>query len=293
MKTKRIYQNGTSVDERRRLFAKYDDKYFNLFLSNYKWTGIKREAGDFIMRRLWDTGILCAYRIPVIDEVGFTTFSELTKDQYWYPATVTLINQNGVSEKIIPNGIKIVNKDVVLCYALRTFTPYRNWIENQISKIVDVEMTITSNLFALKNPLLIPITPEQHDKAQDTIDRIRNDEPTIFTDIDPAQIKAISGVTDHLEELYNYKVQLENELLTYMGIDNIGNVEKKERLIKDEANSNNALINDFGDNVLRNLSEFCELVKSVLGFDISVESTGLPAEESSVNETEDKEDDKD
>ena len=40
----------------------------------------------------------------------------------------------------------------------------------------------------------------------------------------------------------DYKKEIWNEALTFLGINNIA-LEKKERLIKDEANSNNELIN--------------------------------------------------
>ena len=39
-----------------------------------------------------------------------------------------------------------------------------------------------------------------------------------------------------------YKKEIWNEALTYLGINNI-NVEKKERLVKEEASSNNEMIN--------------------------------------------------
>lgn len=292
-KIRRIYQPNPASVERKQLFARYDDKYFNLWLSNYKWTGIDRQAADFVMRRLWDTGIVACYSLPIIKEPAFTTFSEQTRDQYWYPATGHLINQNGQPETVIPSSkLMTVDKDVVLLYALRTFTPFRFYVEKMIEKIVEVEMVIRTNLYALRNPLLIPVSPEEHDRAQDTINRINNDEPTIFTDIDPTNIKTIIGIPNNIAAFYQYKTQLENELLTYMGIDNIGTVEKKERLVTDEANSNNAIINDYGDDVLRNLTEFCDKAKEVLGFDISVESTGAPAEAMQEEQQGGTEDDK-
>lgn len=75
----------------------------------------------------------------------------------------------------------------------------------------------------------------------------RGNRPFIFGDKDQMNnmdfIKAIKTdaplVFDKLQE---YKKQIWNEALTYLGINNVM-IEKSERLITDEANSNNELIN--------------------------------------------------
>ena len=54
-------------------------------------------------------------------------------------------------------------------------------------------------------------------------------------------------------------------------------VEKKERLITDEANSNNQLINDSSDCFLDSLKNFCDEINTVLDYNISVEANSSPA----------------
>ena len=57
-----------------------------------------------------------------------------------------------------------------------------------------------------------------------------------------------------------------------MGIDNVG-IDKRERLITDEANANNDVINDNSNCFLTELQTFCKNIKDVLNYDISVRST--------------------
>ena len=77
--------------------------------------------------------------------------------------------------------------------------------------------------------------------------------------------------------------------MTFLGINNVS-IEKKERLITDEANSNNQLINDCSECFLDTLREFCENVSNILGFPLSVEATSSPDSNEEIMEEEYNED---
>ena len=68
-----------------------------------------------------------------------------------------------------------------------------------------------------------------------------------------------------------YKEKLENEVLTFLGVNNTGDTEKKEHLITDEVNANNFEIEQYADCVYDCLTEFCDRVKAVLDFDLRIE----------------------
>ena len=105
----------------------------------------------------------------------------------------------------------------------------------------------------------------------------------------PPYSDRMSRYTAHIDKLYTQKTNLENELNTFLGIDNIGNVEKKERLIKDEANSNNDIINDYSDSIGSNLEEGFKSVEKVLGYKVTIEPTSSPAQ--AVDEKKDPKED--
>ena len=71
-------------------------------------------------------------------------------------------------------------------------------------------------------------------------------QPVITVDknlMDSNELKAINTESPFVaDKLMDYKKEIMNEALTYLGINNIM-LEKKERLVQDEANSNNELIN--------------------------------------------------
>lgn len=47
------------------------NKYYALYRSNFKWNNIDYRQEDFIMRKFWADGTVCAFKIPNIDEIGF------------------------------------------------------------------------------------------------------------------------------------------------------------------------------------------------------------------------------
>ena len=68
--------------------------------------------------------------------------------------------------------------------------------------------------------------------------------PFIFTykDFDPNNIKALQTQAPYVADvLFNAKKEIWNEALTFLGVNNLS--EKRERLISDETNTNNELIN--------------------------------------------------
>ena len=77
-------------------------------------------------------------------------------------------------------------------------------------------------------------------------EKYEGNEPAVF--VDKKQLGELAFRTIKTEAPYivdkimEYKKEIWNEALTYLGINNI-NVEKKERLISGEAESNNELIN--------------------------------------------------
>lgn len=282
----------------------YLTKYFNLFMGAYKFTGITPQQENYILRKMWSEGKIASFVVEGTklekDEVptnvnqypngviAFCPFAPFMFDIYDYPIQVNLVNVRGA--KFIPTKPQIVNKDVVIGYAQKSKKSVCSVVEFFLQKIVDVEMTIRVQLKSHKAPWLISCTPENESKLKALFDKIDNDEEVLY--LSASEIEALktlqNGNAYIIDKLYSYKQALENELLTYLGIDNIGIMEKKEHLITDEINSNNDLINDHSDNFLTCLRNFCNRIKEVFGIEISVEATSSPV---SANRQESEDDD--
>lgn len=299
MRSKTYFNKQSAIDARKQLYYKYMEKYFNLWLSSWQWPELTREQREYIMRRFWAEGQVAAFDIigktktflgsvtPTDTALtfqkdtaflGFAPFAAVGYDMYNFPTRVQLINSRGVP--YVPNQIQVNNEDVVLGFAQHSRQPVKAIVEIDVNRIVDVDMTIRTNLIAQKMPFAIEVTPESQQHAEELMASILGDEPAFYINVkETDSLKPVTTMTPYIiDKLYTYKQNLENELNTFLGIDNIGGVEKKERLVTDEAQSNDNIINDFSDSIGDNLKEFCSYVKSVLGYEISVKPTNSPKE---------------
>ena len=255
----------------------YRNKYYNLYRAQFKWTGLNYRQEDYIMRRFWQNGTVAAFKIKNLEELGFAPWTLNSWDMYNLPETVTLINEH--ASPLIPATVQTVDKDVCLGYIQRNKKGIAMIVEWYIDRIAQVEMVINTNLELHKMPFLIPIDKENEAIARDTVQRILNNELVLFIEgADPTLFKAVVTEAPYIiDKLCDYKTTLENELKTYLGIDNNG-VEKQEQLQMSEVNANNDEIMDSEGSFMDSLNEWCDNIKETLGITISVETTSKPVE---------------
>ena len=299
----------------------YENKYFGLFLNAYKFTNLSKNQERYLLKSLWANGTICAFilegtkqdpslkqlltnssvnTIAVGEEnpngvlclVPYATAKYNVEDA---PSVVSYINVRGAT--FIPKGMKKVNVDCVIGWAHSSHAPIRSLVMYYIDRIVDVENTIEMNLFVHKLPRLVVCSPEDKSRVEDLMEKIERGEKKLF--LDANDVQAIKNVLDSgsntsyiIDKLYQYKQNLENELLTFLGINNVA-FEKKERLITDEAQSNDQLINDSSDCFLDSLKAFCEEVSSILDYPMEVEAKSSPASNENQMEEEYNEDEED
>lgn len=294
----------------------YENKYFGLFLNAYKFDNLTRSQRRYLLKKLWQNGTACVFVLagtqqePSLKSLltnktkdtialgndspnGLLVITPYATTQYNIedePSVVQIVNIRGA--QFLPTKPQVVNKDVVICWAHSSHAPIRSLVMYYIDKIVDVENTINMNLFVHKLPRLVVCSPEDKSRVEDLMEAIERGEKKLFLDANDVQaiknvLESGSNTSYIIDKLYQYKQNLENELLTFLGINNVS-VEKKERLITDEANSNNQLINDCSECFLDTLQEFCENVSNILNYPLSVEATSSPAtNEEYTNEEED------
>lgn len=265
---KKIYGDRSVNEERIAIRSMYDEKYFNLFLNSRECDGLTREQAEYTLRKFWGNGTIACFNIENLDLIGFAPFVAIDYDMYNFPIHVNLINEKG--SPFIPNKVMLNNEDVVLGWALHSRTPIYTIVNNYLDRITDVEMAIRMNVKAHKIPLAIAVSDDSETDAKTLNDNIESDEYKFFIKSGRENMltAVMSGAPFLLDKLHAYKVSLENELLTFLGINNIA-MEKKERLITDEAEGNNELIENYALIIDECLDEFSKQIKKVLGFNVS------------------------
>lgn len=117
-----------------------------------------------------------------------------------------------------------------------------------VDDIADVRETIRQQVFNQKTPLLaVSGDTKMRNKLKNLIVDIGENAKAIFIDADlGAAIKALDfNAPFNITELHSYLKTIENEILEYIGIDNTDAPMKKERLLVDEVEGNDEIINYF------------------------------------------------
>lgn len=249
----------------------YLNKYYNLFMNSMEWDGLEPEEEDYIMRQFWSKGTVAAWDFTAIDNLGLAPYSVQGYGYLDVPTTVQLINTRNVPG--FPTKKLTVNKDVVLGYFQRNHKPVQNIVEYYIDRMSQVDMVINTNLELSKLPYVIACDEIDRANANTIINKILNNELVVFATMQELnQVKALANGNNYIiDKLYAYKNNLECELLTYLGLDN--SQIDSDKLAVDQINSNNQLINSNAEGYEKELNKFCDKIREILGYDISVKKT--------------------
>ena len=113
-------------------------------------------------------------------------------------------------------------------------------------RLYEAQRTCDTNIKAQKTPVMITVNEKQRLLMENLYNQYDGNQPFIFGDKDQLagdELKCINTYAPYVvDKVTDYKKEIWNEALTFLGINNIM-LEKKERLVSDEANSNNELIN--------------------------------------------------
>lgn len=166
--------------------------------------------------------------------------------------------------------------------------PTRDYIHHYALKIAEAERTADVNVRACKTPMIFSGADEKTILSFKTaFNKIDGNVPVIFLDrtFTPDSIKSLdTGAKFIASDVTEYKHTLENELLTFLGVNN-NPIQKKERVITDEANANNDLISNFAEVQLSCRKKAVEEINNMYGLNIKV-SMRVDGEEKNNDDTE-------
>lgn len=276
LKLRGIEESG--ILHRQEIYNYYYLRYFNLFMNHWKIKGLTDEENNYIFRRFWMDGKVACYKVKNTETeelpyglLVFTPYAPIKFNLYDYPLEVTLINKRGI--KGIPATPQRVDKDVVLGYSQHSKSPVFRQVEFFIKRIVDIEMVLRMNLKVQKMPWIVGVTPENQRKMRELWNKLEEDDASLFVDIEDAQnLKAlVSGANYNLDKLYQLKQAYENELRGFIGINNVGVMEKHEHMIQDEIAVANGATNYSSDCFRDVIEQFIQRIKYVFGASLELE----------------------
>lgn len=234
-----IFERYKAKDLNALTIADYYDRLRSLALSVFEWGGLPEScSARYLEQSLFSYGNALFVNDPTL---GFLTVK-------CNPSGAFNIYDEAVSYRAY--GINYSEEfDRKECVYIRN-----NYLEKPTditvmlfaSRLAEAERTIDVNIKAQKTPRLIRGT----DKILNTLKNIWLDydgnEPVIVigkqVDMDSFKVEDLTApfVADKVQ---TYKREIWNECMTFLGINNNPNDQKKERMIVDEINANNDLIN--------------------------------------------------
>lgn len=140
------------------------------------------------------------------------------------------------------------------------------------NKLYEAERTIDVNIKSVKTPVVFACDDKDSLSFKRLFQQVDGNTPAIFADkgLNLDSIGAYkTGVTFLCNDLMDYKKSVENEMLTFLGFDNLA-VDKKERVNLSEANSNNQITETFSELQLMSRQLACERINEMFGLSLSV-----------------------
>ena len=169
---------------------------------------------------------------------------------------------------------KTLNEDnSVVIYNNYLRIPSCYTVDHYASILSDLEQSIVVNCKAQKTPVAILCNENERLTMQNLYEQYDGNYPFIFgqKELNVKDVKAITtGAPMVADKLYQIKMQVWNEALTYLGISNIS-YQKKERLVSDEVvrNMGGTMASRYTRLEMRR--QACEKIKDMFGVDISVD----------------------
>ena len=196
---------------------------------------LKDKNYGFINTKVADNGDLNIYHLPT--KLNCYSFNYQT-----YRTTYTGID--GLTEE---QRKAYENYHAILVQNNWDREPTSLFMELFAYRLYAAERTCDTNINAQKTPVMILVDEKQRFLMENLYSQYDGNRPFIFGDKKQLEgtnlIQAINTQAPFVaDKIMDYKKEIWNEALTFLGINNIM-IDKKERLVSDEANSNNEVIN--------------------------------------------------
>lgn len=234
------------------------DKNKLIALNEWEWEGLPDGIESrHIERLLYGNGTACFFRDPKMSFMCLEC-SSTGRVNVNYDPTEYRVHGFGYQRTVQADDCVIIRNNLLAI-------PTDPFVMHYVNKLTEAERTMDVNVKACKTPVIFACDDKDVLSFKRLFSQVDGNVPAIFADrgLNLDSIQAfLTGVKFLGNELMDYKRSVESDLLTFMGQDNTP-VDKKERLITDEAEANNQLIASFADLQLSAREKACEEINKM------------------------------
>lgn len=248
-------------------YVHYFEQLEQLAISMFEWQNLPETMDErFLELTLFKNGQAVLFKDEVMGLLSLPVTTSGRWNVYNIPTQRRAYATNGYNKNLDENDSVIVYNNMIRTNSVLVIKMYAR-------KLYELDRVIDVNCRAQKTPVLITGSEQQQLTLRNVYMAYDGNQPVIFGDknLDLNSLKVLKTDAPYIsDKLYQLKMQIWNEALTYLGISNL-NMQKKERLISDEVTRNmgGTLANRYSRLNARRYA--CEQFNKMFGTDIHVD----------------------
>ena len=222
---------GESALKNNIAYTQYLERLTELSVAMFDWQNLPDTVdARYLELALFSDGMTVFFKDEVIGYLCLKVMATQPLDVYEIPIGRRAYAVNGYQKELD-------DKNSVLIYNNLLHTNSVTMVRMFAERLYRLDRIIEINAEAQKTPILIQGSEPQRLTLKNLYKEYSGNAPVIFGDknLDLNALKVLkTDAPYNADKLYQLKTQTWNEALTYLGISNL-NIQKKERLISDEA----------------------------------------------------------
>lgn len=228
----------------------YLNRFKQICLSMFEWINLPPSMNpEFLEKCLYYFGQASLLKTIQYGFINTKSCSNGNINIYDIPTSLNCFSHEFQENRQVYCGLTPLTDEYNSCILVKNNwekLPTAGTMELFAMRLYEAERTCDVNIKAQKTPYILVGDESFKLTLKNLWNKIIGNEPVIFGDKKQLSSDVVRSIkTDApfvADKVMDYKKEIWNEALTFLGINNIL-VDKKERLITDEANSNNELIN--------------------------------------------------
>lgn len=162
----------------------------------------------------------------------------------------------------------------VMCRDNAIMYPYVNYLVTEALRLTRAKRTMDVIAQNLKQPVIITCEESMVKSVKDALNQRGDNVSSIISSgklpIDSFKVWDTKANPDTLKAMWEHYERLDAQVKEIMGIENLAQVDKRERLLVDEVNANNEATAVNMEYRLNERQKFCERINKAFGLSVSV-----------------------
>ena len=257
-RSKENYEFKDALEINNATYIDYLNRFKRIALSMFEWVNLPKSMdARYIELCLFYNGQCAFLKDPKYGFINTKAAANGYVNIYGLPTKINCFSYSYQSIRTLYTGLDPMlsekqfeyqkNNECILVMNNEDRLPTAGSLELFAWRLYNADRTCDVNIQAQKTPVMIVMDEKQRLTMMQLYNQYNGNMPFIFGDKnllnDGNKIESITTQAPYIvDKITDYKKEIWNEALTYLGINNISR-DKKERLTQNESSENNELVN--------------------------------------------------